>query len=100
MDGELWIGNDKLHELTSAAPMKIRFDLWDKDDNHAYAEYSSFSVASESDNYRLNISGYSGTAGDSMKVHNHMEFSTKDRDNDKRKMGSCSQRSVLIVLWL
>ncbi|MCL4147130.1 UNVERIFIED_CONTAM: hypothetical protein GTU68_064355 [Idotea baltica] len=70
--------------------MKIRFDLWDKDDNHRYAEYSEFSVSGESDNYRLAISGYSGNAGDSMEYHNQMQFSTKDRDNDKKSSESCS----------
>jgi hypothetical protein len=29
----------------------------------AYAEYNSFWVDPESDNYRLHVTGYSGTAG-------------------------------------
>ncbi|MCL4171354.1 UNVERIFIED_CONTAM: hypothetical protein GTU68_057923, partial [Idotea baltica] len=62
LNGEFWLGNENLHQLTSAGSMKIRFDLWDKDDNHAYAEYSHFSVNGESDKYRLTISGYSGDA--------------------------------------
>ncbi|MCL4170258.1 UNVERIFIED_CONTAM: hypothetical protein GTU68_010402, partial [Idotea baltica] len=42
--------------------MKIRFDLWDEDNSHAYAEYENFLIGPQSDNYRLKISGYSGNA--------------------------------------
>ena len=34
-------------------------------------------------NYRLNIAGYTGTAGDSPARRNGMQFSTKYRDNDQ-----------------
>ena len=45
-------------------------------------------VEAEDQGYRLHISGYSGTAGDSMTRSdsgnlNGMKFSTRDRDNDK-----------------
>ncbi|XP_035697724.1 microfibril-associated glycoprotein 4-like [Branchiostoma floridae] len=49
-------------------------------------------MSGESDGYRLHISGYSGTAGDSMDYHNNgQRFSTMDRDNDASKI-DCSQR--------
>ena len=57
-----------------------------------WAEYSNISVNPESDNYRLNISGYnrSSTAGDSLTnkefstwaLHDQKGFTTVDRDND------------------
>ena len=47
--------------------------------------------------YRLTISGYSGTAGDGLWkhsdprfVHNNMQFSTYDKDNDMAQTYSCS----------
>ncbi|XP_035663840.1 neurotrypsin-like [Branchiostoma floridae] len=49
-------------------------------------------VSGESDGYRLHISGYSGTAGDSMAHNNGQRFSTVDRDNDALSSVHCSQR--------
>ena len=49
-----------------------------------YAKYGRFSIADEQAQYRLEVSSYSGTAGDSFIAgHNNMAFSTKDRDNDR-----------------
>ena len=45
-------------------------------------DFSDFYVEDESDNYRLQVSGYNGTAGDMLYYHNGMQFTTTDRDND------------------
>ena len=45
-------------------------------------DFSHFYVEDESDNYRLQVSGYNGTAGDELNHHKGMQFTTKDRDND------------------
>ena len=66
LNGEFWLGNDNLHRLTASANMVLRVDLEDYEGNRRYAEYTTFFVADESDNYRLTIDGYSGTAGDSL----------------------------------
>ena len=90
-DGEYWLGNEYLHYLTSSRAYKLRFDLEDWDGNTAYAEYSSFVVNSEADNYRLLLGDYSGTASsdtsqdtsDGFLYHNNQQFPTYDRDNDQ-----------------
>lgn len=64
--GEFWLGNDNLHRLTASANMVLRFDMEDYEGERRYAEYTTFSVANESDNYRLTIDGYQGTAEDSL----------------------------------
>ncbi|XP_078349175.1 ryncolin-1-like [Oculina patagonica] len=89
LNGEFWLGLDKIHRLTVSSSNKLRVDLEDIHGKTAFAEYSSFSVASERAKYQLNLGSYSGTAGDSLPYHRGAQFSTKDRDNDEAS-GSCS----------
>ena len=65
LNGEFWLGNDNLHRLTAIANVTMRAYLKDFDGDIRYAEYTTFKVADESDNYRLLIGEYRGTAGDS-----------------------------------
>ena len=58
------LGNDILADLTNKWNWKLRVDLWDHDDVHSFAEYSSFRVSDASDKYRLTVGGYTGTAGE------------------------------------
>ena len=89
--GEFWLGNDNLHRLlTAKSRNELRVDLGDFDNNTAFAKYSRFMVGPENDNYVLTVDGYSGDAGDSLSYHDGLQFSTKDRDNDKWPY-SCSQ---------
>ena len=60
----MYAGNRVLHEMTSTEPQELRVELQDFSGNTAYAQYSTFSVAPESNNFRLTVSGYSGTAGE------------------------------------
>lgn len=82
LTGEFWLGLDKIHRLTARSSNKLRVDLEDFHGKTAFAEYSSFSVASERAKYLLGVGIYSGTAGDSLRYHRGSPFSTKDRDND------------------
>ncbi|KAL0985510.1 hypothetical protein UPYG_G00157840 [Umbra pygmaea] len=76
---EFWLGNEHLHTLTSMGPVNLRVDL--RSDNHlAFAHYTNFTINSEAQYYAIQVSGYTGTAGDSMKYHNGRPFSTKDKD--------------------
>ena len=90
LDNEFWLGNDKIHRLTKRKNMMIRFDLEDFNGNEAFAEYKVFYIDGENDNYRVHVSSYSGTAGDSFSRHNGMQFSTKDRDNDATSSFNCA----------
>ncbi|XP_025102263.1 ficolin-1-like isoform X4 [Pomacea canaliculata] len=83
VSGEFWLGLSRLHRLTKDKPVRLRVDLRDVNGGRYYAEYSSFSVGGPETNYRLTVSGYSGTAGDSMEFHNTQSFTTYDRDNEK-----------------
>ncbi|KAL6473451.1 hypothetical protein MHYP_G00170120 [Metynnis hypsauchen] len=79
LDGEFWLGNELLHNLTTTTPMTLRVDLRSGDQS-VYALYSTFSVDSMKRRYTIRVSGYSGTAGDSMTYHDRRPFSTRDRD--------------------
>ena len=56
-------GNDYLHEISSQAKYTLRVDLTSFNDSTAYAEYSTFVVGPESNNYTVTVGGYQGTAG-------------------------------------
>ncbi|CAB3999267.1 Hypothetical predicted protein, partial [Paramuricea clavata] len=90
LSGEFWLGLDNIHRLTKYNQSVLRVDLMDIDGSKGYAQYMSFSVASESESYKLNVGNFSGNAGDSLSYHNGMMFTTKDRDNDKRENDNCA----------
>ena len=57
-------------------------ELGDWEGNSYYAEYSQFVVGDSSTNYRMNVSGYSGNAGDKLSYHSGQMFSTYDQYHD------------------
>ena len=52
-----------MYLLTSNRKYKLRVDLEDFDGQKRYAEYSTFSISSSADLYRLKVAVYSGDAG-------------------------------------
>ena len=91
LKGEHWLGLEKLACLTTRRPRtELRVDLADYEGNYKYAQYSFFSVGNSETNYRLNIAGYTGTAGDTLSYHNGLHFCTKDRDNDQDSSRNCA----------
>ncbi|XP_053316306.1 fibrinogen beta chain [Spea bombifrons] len=96
MPGELWLGNDKISQLTNLGPTEALIEMEDWEGNKVAAQYSGFTVQNEANKYQLSVSGYKGTAGNAlmdgasqlkaenrtMTIHNGMFFSTFDRDND------------------
>ena len=80
VSGEFWLGNDYLHDLTKTS-QELRVDITDFDGNTAYAKYSSFTVGSSSEYYKVTVNGYSGTAGDSMHPDSGARFYTDDIPN-------------------
>ena len=90
--GNYWLGNDLLSQLTAHNRYKLRFDLQQNGTgNRYYAEYSTFRVLSEADNYTLQVGGYSGYVTDRFSgYHNGEQFSTFDRDNDQHSSLNCA----------
>ncbi|XP_044251233.1 ryncolin-1-like [Drosophila takahashii] len=82
LDNEFFMGLDKMHAMTSE-PQDMLVLVEDYNGNQGYELYDDFRVGPEGNNYTLESVGkFSGTAGDSLTVHQGMQFSTKDRNND------------------
>ena len=60
LNGEFWLGLEKIHHLTSDDNSRLRVDLEDFEGNTSYAEYTKFGVMSENDKYKLKLGSYSG----------------------------------------
>jgi len=89
IDADFWLGLEKIHLLTTSHPYRLRVEVQERATELWYsAEYWTFKIGDElNDKYRLEVSGYSGDAGDSLQYegdyyHNGMNFTTYDQDND------------------
>uniref|UniRef100_A0A8C6VFA9 Fibrinogen C-terminal domain-containing protein n=1 Tax=Naja naja TaxID=35670 RepID=A0A8C6VFA9_NAJNA len=88
---EFWLGNDKIHLLSSSGTQQLRIDVEDFNGSTTFATYSSFRIANESENYKLSLGSYlDGNMGDSFSGHKGLAFSTKDKDNDTYEPASCA----------
>ena len=85
----MWLGLKAIHALTQQGT-EFHVYLETFEGEAAYAHYTHFAVGDASSNYGLSVSGYRGTAGDSMDHHNNYPFSTKDNDNDPSG-GNCAE---------
>ena len=95
--GEHWLGLEKIRCLTTrTARTGMKIDMADFRGNKTYAYYKFFMVGNAASKYKLQVAGYSGTAGDSIQDDigrlnlNGMAFSTRDRDNDLHS-GNCAE---------
>ena len=73
--------------MTDESDSELRVELEDWSGATAYANYSSFQVRDASTDYTLEVSGYTGNAGDSLAYHNTRPFLTYDRGSS----GNCAE---------
>ncbi|KAL4623905.1 angiopoietin-related protein 7-like [Arapaima gigas] len=79
---EFWLGNEHIHQLSSQGDYMLRIDLEDWNNKHKHALYESFHTDNEESQYRLHVTGFSGTVEDSFSwYHNKQSFSTPDTGN-------------------
>ncbi|GFS27945.1 tenascin-R [Elysia marginata] len=81
LDNDFWLGNDNIHTITRTGTYELRIELRSQGKTSS-ARYSTFSVSDEKGKYTLRLGTFSGTSGDSLRLHNNHAFSTVDRDND------------------
>ncbi|KAH8403213.1 hypothetical protein KR222_007808, partial [Zaprionus bogoriensis] len=83
LDGEFFLGLDKLHALTAERSQELLVLLEDFEGDVRYQTYEKFAIGDEEESYVLHTLGKSsGTAGDSLTSHHTMKFTTADRHND------------------
>ena len=99
LSGEFWLGNYILRILTASTdPWQLQIDIMDWQNKTATAGYGFFWISG--DNYQLHVDSYNAnsTAYDSLTYHNNMQFTTKDKDNDKWSEGHCGVSPVYTVV--
>ena len=90
--GEFFVGLEKIYELTNSQQHELLVMLEDAEGYRKYAHYNHFLIANETERYRLKkLGNYTGTAGDYLRLHTNMFFSTMDRDNDIADEGNCAK---------
>ncbi|XP_070134483.1 ficolin-1 [Drosophila bipectinata] len=91
LEGEFFLGLEKIRGLTALEPHELYVHLEDFQGTKKHAKFDEFAIGSAEDDYAMNVLGkYSGTAGDSLRSHRKMKFSTYDRDNDKEFNKNCA----------
>ena len=60
LSGEFWLGLDKIHRLTKSGQNFLRIAMTDHKSVSTVVNYTHFFVSDEVEQYKLNISGYSG----------------------------------------
>ncbi|XP_059609170.1 microfibril-associated glycoprotein 4 [Phlebotomus argentipes] len=92
LDGEFWIGLDKLHQLTATRVHELLIHLEDFEGERRVAQYDAFAIGGEKEHFALMLLGkYTGDAGDSLSYHAGQKFSALDMDNDSWVEGNCAQ---------
>lgn len=82
LDGEFWLGLDKILRLTKKNKNnRLRVDLGVDSKTIVYAEYKWFGIANETADYQLNIGNLAtgATVSDSLRDHNGSKFRTWDQ---------------------
>ena len=92
LTAEFWYGLRALHYLTSQGDWEMRIDFQLSNGTRSYMHYGHFRVGPAEDSYRLSISDFKGsTPTDPFSAHhNTMEFTTRDRDNDRSLNNNCA----------
>ncbi|KAJ3664184.1 hypothetical protein Zmor_008373 [Zophobas morio] len=92
LSSEFWLGLDNIHYLTGYEISELLVELVDWNGTSVFAHYDVFRVGSGHEGYLMTVSGYKGTAGDSLSNNNYSKFSTKTIDLDIWSLESCAQK--------
>ncbi|GFR60493.1 tenascin-R, partial [Elysia marginata] len=94
LDGDFWLGNEAIHNLTNEHRYELRIDARWKG-RKEFAGYNRFKLENEDNMYRLQLGYYVGTLGEEgqhtgLSYSRGQNFSTFDRDNDNSEDRNCA----------
>ncbi|XP_062142885.1 angiopoietin-related protein 2-like [Drosophila sulfurigaster albostrigata] len=93
LDGEFFLGLEKIHALTTEFSQELLVILEDFRGTEVFEKYEKFAIADEDELYALTtLSTGSGTAGDSLIYNKFSNFSTYDRNNDAPNKNCAEER--------
>ncbi|KFO23181.1 angiopoietin-related protein 3 [Fukomys damarensis] len=75
LDGEFWLGLEKIYSIVKQSNYILRIELEDWKDNKYYVEYS-FHLGNHETNYRLHLAEMTGNGPKAFPEHQDLEFST------------------------
>ncbi|VDI59498.1 Hypothetical predicted protein [Mytilus galloprovincialis] len=83
LTGEFWLGNLRIHEMTTKDEYELYILMEDFAGEKRYARYKTFSIEDIHSKFQIDVGGYIGNAGDSLDTTHHKSqpFSTLDRDS-------------------
>uniref|UniRef100_A0A4Y0BF68 Fibrinogen C-terminal domain-containing protein n=1 Tax=Anopheles funestus TaxID=62324 RepID=A0A4Y0BF68_ANOFN len=85
LEGEFWLGLDRIHQLTASRPHELVVLLEQKLGTKLIAKYDQFEIGDENEKYILKKLGkFSGKALSTFAHHQGMEFSTFDSDRGRK----------------
>ncbi|XP_005072586.1 angiopoietin-4 isoform X2 [Mesocricetus auratus] len=89
--GELWLGNEAVHHLTSRTAHLLRVELHDWEGRQTSIQYEHFQLGNERQRYSLLVNASSSSTGlKNSLAPRGTKFSTSDMDNDNC-MCKCAQ---------
>uniref|UniRef100_H0V783 Angiopoietin-related protein 3 n=1 Tax=Cavia porcellus TaxID=10141 RepID=H0V783_CAVPO len=87
LDGEFWLGLEKIYSIAKQSSYILRIELEDWKDNKYHVEYS-FHLGSHETNYLLHLAGATGNGPEVFPEHKDLMFSTWDH---KARHLNCSE---------
>ena len=96
LDTEFWYGLRNIHCLTTREEVELQIKVEGDDGKGQVWTYDYFKVDGPLNNYTLHIGEARGPSRgyDSMAYHNGMQFTTRDRDNDKETGYNCASNNT------
>ncbi|KAL7740017.1 hypothetical protein ACLKA6_016863 [Drosophila palustris] len=83
LNGEFFLGLDKIYALTSERRQELRVVLEDFEGTERFEQYDRFAIGDEDEQYELKTLGNAtGDARDGLRTHLNKKFSTYNQDND------------------